>query len=228
MSYTGLGVYQQQPKPPNRRPLWIALAVAGVLAVVGGGTAAVLLTGNDATSAPTTSATTTAKPDWTVVEDTQAGLRYEVPPSWETSPVGTVGAVRLTKSQVSRPFDCQGRNMIQAMVASGTATGEVPDVAEALIVEIARTSYTVEGQKPKLGKPEVRGVEEHTVASVEVTPSAVSPCYAPKATVRAYARSTRSSKVAVLVLNVAEGGPYVAEGPSEDDVNRIMESVRPL
>lgn len=229
MSYTGLGVYQQQPPPPKRRRPWIALAVLGVLAVVGGGTAAVLLTGNDAAPAPTapTSATSTTKPEWPVVEDTQAGLRYEVPPSWEASTGGAVGGVRLTKSLVSRPFACQGRTMIQAQVASGSASGEPADVAEAVVLELARNGYTVDGKKPKLGRPEVRGVGEHTEASVEVTPSAVSPCFAPKATVRAYATS-RGSKVAVLVLNVAEGGPHVAEGPSEDDVERIMESVRPL
>ncbi|MEU4803390.1 hypothetical protein [Actinosynnema sp. NPDC023587] len=226
MGYSGLGVYQRQPPPPNRRPLWIALAVAGVLAVVGGGTAAVLLTDTGAAPAPTT-AQTTAKPEWTVVEDAQAGLRYEVPPSWEASTGGVVAGVRLTKSLVSRPFDCQGRSMIQAQVASGTATGEVPDVAEALVVEIARNGYTVNGKKPTLGEPEVRGVGEHTEARLEVTPSAVSPCYAPKATIRAHAVSS-GSKVAVLVLNVAEGGPHVAEGPGEDDVERIMESVRPL
>ncbi|MEV0682050.1 hypothetical protein AB0I60_36565 [Actinosynnema sp. NPDC050436] len=226
MGYSGLGVYQQQPPPPNRRPLWIALAVAGVLAVAGGATAAVVLTDSTAAPAPTT-AQTTARPEWTVVEDTQAGLRYEVPPSWEASAGGAVAGVQLTKSLVSRPFDCQGRSMIQAQVASGTGSGEVPDVAEAVIVELARNGYTVNGKKPELGKPEVRGVGEHTEASVEVTPSAVSPCYAPKATIRAYATSN-GSRVSVLVLNVAEGGPHVAEGPSEDDVERIMESVRPL
>ncbi|WP_433263886.1 hypothetical protein ACQPZF_33500 [Actinosynnema sp. CS-041913] len=223
MSYTGLGVYQQ-PKKPNRRPLWIVLAVVAVLAVAGGATAAVLI-GSKSTQAATTSAEP-PKPEWPLIEDEQAGVAYEVPPSWEDSVGGASGRVRLSKSLVSRPFECQGRDMIQAQIASGAVIeADLAGVATTLATDFANNSYTVEGKRPRLAEPDVRGDEERTVVSVGVTPSAVNPCYAPKATVTVVALRD-GPKAAVVVLNVAEGGPHVAEGPSEDEADRILESVR--
>ncbi len=227
MSYTGLGVYQQ-PKIPNRRPLWIALAVVGVLVVVGGAVTAALLVDTGSTTQPTITTTSSTAPVWPVVEDTQAGVRYEVPPSWQDSGGGSAGRVRLTKSMVSRPFECQGRSMIQAQIASGSIIGDdLAEVARTLAAEIAKNGYSVGGKRPEVTEPDVRGDREKSVVSVHVTPSAVSPCYAPKATVTAVALRN-GPKVSVAVLNVAEGGPHVAEGPTEDEARRILESVRLL
>jgi hypothetical protein len=229
VSYTGLGVYQQQPpKRPSRAPLWIALGAAVVL--VGGGVTAFALTRGDGRSepAPTTSASSSAPaPDWQPVDDSQAGLAYELPPSWESSGGGASGRIRLTTSYVSRPFQCQGRSMIQAQAMAGSVVDDDPEqVATELVNRIAAGGYTVDDAPPEIGEPRVESGDGEVVRlSVEVTPKSASACYAPKATVSAVALRN-GPKVSVFVLNVAEGGPHVAEGPSEDDVERILESVR--
>jgi hypothetical protein len=229
VSYTGLGVYQQQPpKRPSRAPLWIALGAAVVL--VGGGVTAFALTRGDgrAEPAPTTSASSSApEPDWQPVDDSQAGLAYELPPSWESSGGGASGRIRLTTSYVSRPFQCQGRSMIQAQAMAGSVVDDDPEqVATELVNRIAAGGYTVDDAPPEIGEPRVESGDGEVVRlSVEVTPKSASACYAPKATVSAVALRN-GPKVSVFVLNVAEGGPHVAEGPSEDDVERILESVR--
>ncbi|GAB2985617.1 hypothetical protein [Saccharothrix stipae] len=232
MSYTGLGVYQQQPpKRPSRAPLWIALAVVAVLVVGGGVTALVLNSGDDRAAAPPptsgSSPSSAARPDWQPVDDSQAGLVYELPPTWESSGGGASGRIRLTTSYVSRPFQCQGRDMIQAQAAAGSIIDDDPEqVATELVNRIAAGGYTVAGAPPEIGEPRVESATEDVVRlSVEVTPKSASACYAPKATVSAVALRN-GSKVSVFVLNVAEGGPHVAEGPSDDDVKRILESVR--
>ncbi|WP_158843115.1 hypothetical protein [Saccharothrix deserti] len=234
MSYTGLGVYQQRPpKRPSRAPLWIALAVVAVLVIGGGVTALVLLKSGDDQASPTSSgsaSTTSAAPeeDWLPVKDLQAGLAYEVPPSWESTGGGGSGRVTLTTSYVSRPFQCQGRSMIQAQAMSGSVTDDDPEkVATELVNRIAGGGYTVNDAPPEIAEPRVESGDGGEVrVSVEVTPKSTSACYAPKATVSAVAMR-KGSKVSVFVLNVAEGGPHVAEGPSDDDVKRILESVRP-
>ncbi|MFD0203891.1 MULTISPECIES: hypothetical protein [Saccharothrix] len=229
MSYTGLGVYQQQPpKRPNRAPLWIALAVVAVLVIGGGVTAFVLLnSGDDRAVPPTSSTTSTPEPEWQPVDDSQAGVAYELPPSWEFSGAGASGRIRLTTSYVSRPFQCQGRSMIQAQAAAGSIIDDDPEqVATELVNRIAAGGYTVNGAAPEIGEPRVESADDDVVrVSVEVTPKSANACYAPKATVSAVALRN-GSKVSVFVLNVAEGGPHVAEGPSEDDVKRILGSVR--
>ena len=231
MSYTGLGVYQQQPPPkrPSRAPLWIALSVVAVLVVGGGVTAAVLLnSGGGAAPAPTTSASSSApEPDWQPVDDSQADLAYEVPPTWESSGGGTSGRVRVTTSYVSRPFQCQGRSMIQAQAMAGSVVDDdLEQVATDMVNRIAEGGYTVDDAPPEIGEPQVESSDDEAVRlSIEVTPKAANACYAPKATVSAVALRN-GGKVSVFVLNVAEGGPHVAEGPSEDDVERILKSVR--
>ncbi|MBB5955635.1 hypothetical protein FHS29_002216 [Saccharothrix tamanrassetensis] len=203
------------------------LAVVGVLVLVGGGTAVVLLNGKSAPPAPTTSSEP-PEPEWPVVEDTQAGVAYQVPPSWKSGGGGASGRVRLTQSRVSRPFECQGRSMIQAQVASGSVIDDdLADVATTVARDIAKGGYTVEGRQPELAGPDVRGDEERTVVSFGVTPRAVNPCFAPKATVTAVALRN-GPKATVVVLNVAEGGPHAAEGPGEEEADRILESVRLL
>lgn len=234
MSYTGLGVYQQQPpKRPNRAPLWIALAVVGVLVVGGGVTALVVLESGDDPAAPppspsATSTTSSApEPDWQQVEDSQGGLAFDLPPSWESTGGGSSGRVRLHTSYVSRPFQCQGRSMIQAQAVSGSVTDDDPEqVAAELVNRLAAGGYTVDGAPPGITEPRVESADGDVVRlSVEVTPKSASACYAPKATVSAVAMRN-GSKVSVFALNVAEGGPHVAEGPSDDDVERILGSVR--
>lgn len=231
MSYTGLGVYQQQPpKRPNRAPLWIALAVVAVLLVGGGVTAIVALNSGDGQAAapgPTSTTSSAAEPDWQSVEDEKAGLAYELPPSWESSGSGSSGRVKLSTTYVSRPFQCQGRSMIQAQAMAGSVVHDDPEqVAAELVNRIAAGGYTVDDAPPEIGEPRVETGDGDVVRlSVEVTPKAANACYAPKATVSAVAMRD-GSEVAVFVLNVAEGGPHVAEGPSEDDVERILESVR--
>ncbi|MER5264716.1 hypothetical protein ABTZ99_21835 [Actinosynnema sp. NPDC002837] len=231
MSYSGLGVYQQQPpKRPSRAPLWIALGVVALLVVGGGVTAIVLLNSDDGQAArPTSTSTTSAapEPDWQAVEDEKAGLSYELPPSWESSGAGSSGRVKLSTTYVSRPFQCQGRSMIQAQAMAGSVVHDDPEqVAAELVNRIAAGGYTVNNAPPEIGEPRVESGDDGVVRlSVEVTPQSASACYAPKATVSAVAMSN-GSEVAVFVLNVAEGGPHVAEGPSDDDVKRILESVR--
>ncbi|XVS63130.1 hypothetical protein ACQPYE_33465 [Actinosynnema sp. CA-299493] len=230
MSYSGLGVYQQQPpKRPSRAPLWIALAVVAVLVVGGGVTAlAVLNSGDDrATPAPTTTTSTATEPDWQPVDDGKAGLSYELPPSWEAGGAGSSGRVALSTTYVSRPFQCQGRSMIQAQAMAGSVVDDDPEqVATELVNRIAAGGYTVNGAPPGIGEPRVESGDDEVVRlSVEVTPKSASACYAPKATVSAVA-TRNGAEVAVFVLNVAEGGPHVAEGPSDDDVRRILGSVR--
>lgn len=230
MSYSGLGYYQPQPPPrPNRRPLWIALSVLGVLAIAGGVVAAVVLTRGDTEAAPTTSAQPAKQTKWQTIEDTQSGVSYELPESWETSGGGVAGRVRLAKSAVSRPFECQGRSMIQAQIASGSVVSDSPaEVATEVATGIAKGGYTVDRKEPRLGEPEVESEsDDRAVVSVKAEPNAVNPCFAPKATVTAVAMRD-GSKVAVVVLNVAEGGPHVAEGPSADEVKHILESVQKL
>ncbi|KOX17413.1 hypothetical protein ADK67_38230 [Saccharothrix sp. NRRL B-16348] len=231
MSYSGLGVYQQQPpKRPSRAPLWIALAVVAVLVVGAGVTAIVVLNSGDGRAAEPTSTSTTssaAEPDWQAVEDEKAGLTYELPPSWEAGGAGSSGRVKLSTTYVSRPFQCQGRSMIQAQAMAGSIVHEDPEqVATELVKRIAAGGYTVNNAPPEIGEPRVEtGDGEVVRLSVEVTPKSANACYAPKATVSAVAMRN-GSEVAVFVLNVAEGGPHVAEGPSDDDVERILGSVR--
>ncbi|WP_447003735.1 hypothetical protein ACRAKI_29390 [Saccharothrix isguenensis] len=238
MSYSGLGLYQQQPppKPPSRAPLWIALAVVGVLAVGGGVTAfAVLNSGSEAapaSSATTPTSTTPSGPDWQPLEDTESNLAYELPPSWESTGGGVSGPVRMSTSYVSRPFQCQGRSMIQAQAMAGSiADDDLEKVATDLVNRIAAGGYTVNGEPPEIAEPRVESGSGDSAdadvvrVSVEVTPKSASACYAPKATVNAVALRD-GNKTSVFVLNVAEGGPHVAEGPSDDDVERILESVR--
>ncbi|ROP40792.1 hypothetical protein [Saccharothrix texasensis] len=230
MSYSGLGVYQQQPpKRPSRAPLWIALAAVAVLLVGGGVTALVVLKSGDGQAAPTAASTTSteAEPDWQPVDDEKAGLSYELPPSWEASGTGSSGRVKLSTTYVSRPFQCQGRSMIQAQAMAGSLVHDDPEqVAAELVDRIAAGGYTVNGAPPEIGEPRVESGDDGVVRlSVEVTPKSASACYAPKATVSAVAMRD-GSEVAVFVLNVAEGGPHVAEGPSDEDVRRILGSVR--
>jgi hypothetical protein len=231
VTYTGLGVYQQQPpKRPNRAPLWIALAAVAVLVVGGGATALVLLNSGQTTpttSGPTSGTSTAPEADWQPVDDSRAGLAYEVPPSWESTGGGASGRIKLSTSYVSRPFQCQGRSMIQAQAMSGAIVDDDPEqVATELVNRIAAGGYTVNGAAPEIAEPRVEPGDGDAVrVSVEVTPKSASACYAPKATVTAVALRN-GSEVSVFVLNVAEGGPHVAEGPSEDDVKRILESVR--
>lgn len=236
MSYSGLGLYQQQPppKPPSRAPLCIALALVGVLAVGGGVTAFLVMRSGDE-ALPTTSgsaptSTTSSEPEWQPVEDSQSGLAYEFPPSWESTGGGASGPVRMSTSYVSRPFQCQGRSMIQAQALAGTvADDDLEKVATDLVNRIAAGGYTVNGAPPEIAEPRVEAgdaAEPDAVrVSVSVTPKSASACYAPKATVTAVALR-HGKKTSVFVLNVAEGGPHVAEGPSDDDVKRILESVR--
>ncbi|MEU4741597.1 hypothetical protein AB0G02_14195 [Actinosynnema sp. NPDC023658] len=232
MSYTGLGVYQQQPpKRPNRAPLWIALAVVVVLVVGGVVTAIAMNSGDDpAAPRPSTSASSTSStpdPDWQPVDDSQAGLFYEVPPSWKSTGGGASGRIRLTTSYVSRPFTCQGRSMIQAQSMAGSVIDDDAEgVATELVKRIAADGYTIADVPPEVTGPTVEtGDGEVVRLSVEVTTKSANACYAPKATISAVALRN-GPKVSVFALNVAEGGPHVAEGPSEDDVRRILESVR--
>ncbi|NUT96012.1 MAG: hypothetical protein HOY78_28700 [Saccharothrix sp.] len=234
MSYSGLGYYQPTPPPkPDRRPLWIALSVLGVLLVAGGVVTAVLLDQDSSPSAGGGPTTTSAQPakqtKWQTIEDTQAGVSYELPESWEVSGGGVAAGVRLTKSAVSRPFECQGRNMIQAQIGSGSVTSTAPaDVATEVAQAIAKGGYTVDRKEPRLGEPKVESDgDDKAVVSVKAEPVAVNPCFSPKATVTAVAMRA-GSKVSVVVLNVAEGGPHVAEGPSADEVKHILESVQKL
>ncbi|TQM83471.1 hypothetical protein FHX81_5896 [Saccharothrix saharensis] len=229
MSYSGLGVYQQQPpKRPSRAPLWIALATAVVL-IGGGVTTFVLLNAGDDRAAPTpTSASSAApEPDWQPVDDDQTGVAYELPPSWESGGGGASGRIRLNTTYVSRPFECQGRSMIQAQAMAGSVVDDDPEqVATELVNRIAAGGYTVNGAPPEIGEPRVESGDDDAVRlSVEVTPKSANACYAPKATVSAVALRD-GAKVCVFVLNVAEGGPHAAEGPSEGDVRRILRSVR--
>ena len=231
MSYSGLGVYQQQPpKRPSRAPLWIALAVVAVLVVGAGVTAIVVLNSGDGRAAEPTSTSTTssaAEPDWQAVDDEKSGLSYELPPSWESSGAGSSGRVKLSTTYVSRPFQCQGRSMIQAQAMAGSVVHDDPEqVATELVNRIAAGGYTVNDAPPGIGEPRVESRDDEAVRlSVEVTPKSANACYAPKATVSAVALRN-GAKVSVFVLNVAEGGPHVAEGPSDDDVERILGSVR--
>jgi hypothetical protein len=229
VSYSGLGVYQQQPpKRPSRAPLWIALATAVVL-IGGGVTTFVLLNAGDdrAAPAPTSASSAAPEPDWQPVDDDQTGVAYELPPSWESSGGGASGRIRLNTTYVSRPFECQGRSMIQAQAMAGSVVDDDPEqVATELVNRIAAGGYTVNGAPPEIGEPQVESGDDDAVRlSVEVTPKSANACYAPKATVSAVALRD-GAKVCVFVLNVAEGGPHVAEGPSEDDVRRILGSVR--
>ncbi|MFD1149958.1 hypothetical protein [Saccharothrix hoggarensis] len=233
MSYSGLGVYQQPPpKPPSRAPLWIALAVVGVLVVGAGVAAAVLLNSGGGSAAPGSSAstptsTTPPEPDWQPVDDTQSGLAYELPPSWEDTGGGASGRVRFSSSHVSRPFECQGRRMIQAQAVSGSVVDDdLEQVATEVVNRMAAGGYTVDGAPPEIGEPRVESADDEAVRlSVEVTPKSANACYAPKATISAVALRN-GPKVSLFVLNVAQGGPHVAEGPSDDDVTRILGSVR--
>ncbi|WP_309114426.1 hypothetical protein [Saccharothrix sp.] len=230
MTYSGLGYYQPPPPPkPNRRPLWIALSIIGVLVVAGGVVAAIVLNQGDSRATPTTSAQPAKQTKWQTVEDTQSGVSYELPESWETSGGGVAGRVRLAKSAVSRPFECQGRNMIQAQIGSGSVASDSPvDIATEVATGIAKGGYTVDRKEPRLGEPKVESEsDDRAVVSVKAEPNAVNPCFAPKATVTAIAMRD-GNKVAVVVLNVAEGGPHVAEGPSADEVEHILESVQKL
>lgn len=228
MNYTGLGVYQQQPPPrrPSRAPLWIALAVVGVLAV-GGGITALVLADSGGDQATPTSSSVAPQPDWQAVDDSQAGLAYELPPSWESNGSGAYGRMRVSQSHVSRPFKCQGRDMIQAHAVSGSVIeSDLEEVATELANRMAAGGYTVGGTPPEIAEPRVETAGDDEVrVSVEVTPKAANACYAPKATISAVALRN-GPKVSVFALNVAEGGPHVAEGPSDDDVKRILGSVR--
>ncbi|QFZ22661.1 hypothetical protein [Saccharothrix syringae] len=228
MSYTGLGAYPPQlpPRRPSRAPLWIALAVVAVLAAVVGVVAFTLLgdhEGQAGTPAPTS---TSPAPDWLAVEDDEAGLRYELPPSWEEGGTGALGRLRITGSHVSRPFQCQGRDMVQAQAVAGSvASGNAEEIATDVVNRLARGGYTVDGTAPGIGEPRVETSDDRVVVSVEVTPKAVNACYAPGAVVTAVALR-KGSKTAVFALNVAQGGPHAAQGPAEDDVRRILEGVR--
>lgn len=227
MSYTGLGVYQSQPpKRPSRAPLWIALAVVGLLAAGVGVTAFVLLGKDDETAAPTTSAA--PREVWLPVDDSEAGVSYELPPSWEAHGAGTVGLLRVTRSHVSRPFQCQGRDMVQALSVSGSVDRGTPEeVATGVVRALAEGGYTVDGTPPEISEPRVEdAADDRVVVAVEVTPKAVNACYAPGATVTAVALRD-GSRTSVFAVNVAEGGPHAAQGPSDDEVRRILESVRP-
>ncbi|MEU5693971.1 hypothetical protein [Actinosynnema sp. NPDC020468] len=233
MTYTGFGVYQQQPPPPpprsNRRPLWTVLGVVVVLAVAGAVTGVVLAARGEEQAAPASTTSTAPAPEWQVVEDEAAEIAYDLPPSWENSGGGVADRLRLTKTWVSRPFQCQGRNMIQAMVGSGgLANPDARGVATGAVRAVARAGYAIDQVEPDIADPVVSAeTDDRLVLSVAVKPNAVSACFSPAATVTAVALR-KGPKVCVLVLNVAEGGPHVAEGPSDEDVKRILESVRLL
>ncbi|MBY8851668.1 hypothetical protein K7G98_26485 [Saccharothrix sp. MB29] len=116
--------------------------------------------------------------------------------------------------------------MIQAQAVAGSLVEDDPEqVGTELVNRLAASGYTVNGAPPTIGDPRVEGDGDRVVVSVEVTPEAANACFAPKARITAVALRD-GGEVAVFALNVAEGGPHVAEGPSEDDVERILGSVR--
>ncbi|MGM1063082.1 hypothetical protein [Saccharothrix sp. Mg75] len=226
MSYTGFGVYQQPPAPrkPNRAPLWVALGVVGALAV-GGAVALVVAGTGDEPAAPPPSPSSPAAPAWQVVEDSRSGLAYELPPGWESRGGGSSGRIALGSSYVSRPFECRGRSMIQAQAVAGSVVDDDPEqVGTELVRRLATSGYSADGAPPEVGEPRVAGDGDRVVVSVGVTPKSANACYAPRATITAVAVRD-GDEVAVFALNVAEGGPHAAEGPSEDDVERILGSV---
>lgn len=227
MSYSGLGYYQQQPPPkPKRTGLRIALSVLGVLVVAGGVVTAVLIgSGSDAAAGGQTAATSpSAQPEWTTARG--SGLTYQVPPSWEENGDGFAGGTRLTGVWVSRPFECQDRQMVQAIVSSAQVNAATLTVLTQLGKAVANNGYTVDGTPPSVGEPVVTESDDRTTVVLPVEPRGVSACYAPKAEITLVAAQLPSGKHGVLVLNVAQGGPHVAQGPSDEEADRIVGSVR--
>ncbi|ACU39655.1 hypothetical protein [Actinosynnema mirum] len=226
MSYSGLGYYQQQPPPkPKRTGLWIALSVLGVLVVAGGVVTAVLIgSGSDASAGGPTTTATSAQPEWTTARG--SGLTYQVPPSWEESGDGFAGGTRLTGVWVSRPFECQGKQMVQAIVGSAQVTSSSTATLSQIGKAVANNGYTVDGTPPGVSEPVVTEADGRTTVVLAVEPKGVSACYAPKAEITLVAVELPGEEYGVLVLNVAQGGPHVAQGPSDEEADRIVGSVR--
>ncbi|WP_199439043.1 hypothetical protein [Umezawaea beigongshangensis] len=238
--YQGFGMYQapQQKPPRGRRPLWLALGVIGlVVLVVGGVVAAVLISRGDAEAggapSPTPASTSNADPaeDWQEIRGDSSKIVYEVPPTW-ISQSGTVSAsqVELGELMKTGTFECRGEKLVQAYAGSGTSTTADPKaVAVAVATSIAVDSYSVDGNRPSAGQPKISTITRDGVtgvrADVEVTPTAVSACHPPKGLVTVVALP-HASGTAVVTLNVAQGGPHSADGPTDDEAERILDSVR--
>ena len=246
--YTGFGMFGQEPKKPRgNRSLWLALGALALVLVVGGIVVTYVLTSKgghqagpatSSSAAPATdqvsdSGTDTAARNagWQVIRNSSAHVSYEVPASWQTNNgSASAGAVRLSGLAEGSPFDCQGRSMVQAVIGSGTSTETNPTVlATSTAQAFATVGYTVNNSQPQLGDPAVQPVNHDGVTgiavTVEATPTAVSTCFAPKGQVTAIAVQT-SSGLAVVLLDVALGGPHADQGPTPDDVRRIVDSVR--
>jgi hypothetical protein len=229
----------QQKPPRGRRSLWLALGVIGLVAlVVGGVVAGVLLSRGDAEagggpspSQPTTTSPTGPPQDWQEIRGDSSKIVYAVPPSW-ISQSGTVSAseVELGELMKTGTFDCRGERLVQAYAGSGTSTEADPKaVAVAVATSIAVDSYSVDGNRPSAGQPKITTITRDGVtgvrADVEVTPTAVSACHPPKGLVTVIALP-HASGTAVVTLNVAQGGPHSADGPTDDEVDLILDSVR--
>ncbi len=75
--------------------------------------------------------------------------------------------------------------------------------------------------------PIQRGGVSGVVVTVTATTTEVSACYAPKGQVTAVALQ-HGGGTALVVVNVALGGPHADTGPTPEDLQQIVASVQPL
>lgn len=244
-----------QPQPPTRRGLGrtqvVALAAVGAVLVAGAVTGGVLLLGGDgddgretrtATTSPTADGSpsptkpATASPtgDPTTVADDLNGITFPVPDGWESGDgSGEEDAVLVTDGT----FDCPGEGGVcrGGVVVSRTVTGSdetsPKTLAENDIEDAANDAF----DRDVLDRQPYDGITGHEVVgsgSVAVAGRAgyyvrwrVTTGAGPGGYVQSLVfPSTIGSEAPVLVRFALDAGD---EGPPLDDIDEIVEGIRP-
>ncbi|WP_285504262.1 hypothetical protein [Actinokineospora sp. NBRC 105648] len=222
------------------------VAVTGLLTAV-----ALLVTGSDDAGTPPATAVAPTKtrsaspgtprtPGWQVVDDTAAGLRYEVPPGWALAPeeetLESSNGVELGHLADFGTYLCQGAEYGRAFSGSGTAEGEPATAAAELAAAIAADQYSDGSQTARVTlsrpTPVVRdGLRGAVVrADAEATADDVADrCASTRGTVTVVALATPTgTAVVVLGADTEPRGTDRAPLASGEDLRTMTDSVRPL
>ncbi|GAA3042055.1 hypothetical protein [Actinokineospora globicatena] len=231
----------------NQRAVIAALSLAAAGAVL----ASVTLFGSTAddegaphvTAVPPTrtraaSPASPTRSGWQVVDDTEAGLSYEVPPNWALAPdtetLESSSGTVLTHLADFGTYLCQGAEYGRAFAGSGRVDGDPAEVATEVAAAIAADQYSDGTQTAAVTlsrpTPVVRDGARGTVirADAEVKAGEVADsCASTRGVVTVVALATPvGTAVMVVGADTDDRGPTVPVADA-GELRGITDSVRP-
>jgi hypothetical protein len=255
------GGFGPPPPPPKRDRLPIVLSVVAILVIVGVVVTIVLINrGEDPApaAAPSTSKaptktsrppasrqpTSTTRPGggkngWSVVNDSETGLSYQVPPDWEKTPNrrDTGLGVQLTQGAVVGDYSCGGSRYFRGFVASGTVMGKegAPLDLNKVLVDFAESIGHKYYNNPKVdtGTPTPTTAQGKQAATLTVTVTPVvtdANCDASSGEVAIIGLPVEAGGrprgvVMVVVVNDLAGGPATPPGLPNPLAEEILSTV---